>query len=120
MKKIAVSVAGFALLFSLAQASYAEKMLSGDEIKALVTGKTTYVTATNGKKWRQVFNADGSSERDNGQKSEWHVEGDKHCNTAAVNYPCATIRDNGDGTYTRIFEGKPVVDWTKIVDGKDF
>lgn len=120
MNKTAVFVAGCAVLFSVAPLSHAEKMLSGDEIKALVTGKTTYVTAPNGRKFRQVFNADGSSERDNGQKSEWHVDGDKHCNTAAVNALCANIRDNGDGTYSRVFDGKPVVDWTKIVEGKDF
>lgn len=122
MKKIAISVAVFSMLFSLAQASHAEKMLSGDEIKALITNKTVDVSLPNGsKKWRQHFAADGSSARDNGQKSEWNIDGDKHCNTAASNAPCAGIRDNGDGTYSRVNDsGEAVVNWTKIVDGKDF
>ena len=122
MKKIAVAVAGFAMLFTLAQASHAEKMLSGDDIKALITNKTIDVSLPNGsKKWRQYYAADGSSARDNGQKSEWNIDGDKHCNTAATDYPCVGIRDNGDGTYSRVKDnGGAVVNWTKFVEGKDF
>lgn len=122
MKKVAVAVAGFAMLFSLAQASHAEKMLSGDEIKALITNKTIDVSLPNGsQKWRQYYAADGSSLRNNGQKSEWNIDGNKHCNTAAVNNPCVGIRDNGDGTYSRVNDnGDAVVNWIKIVDGKDF
>lgn len=50
MKKFAVAGAGFAVLFSLAQASHAGKMLSGDEIKALITDKIIYVTIPNSNK----------------------------------------------------------------------
>ena len=117
MKKVAV---GFALFFLLAQASHAAKVLSGDEIRALITHKTVAVSAGS-KQWRQYFAADGSSARDNGQNSTWSVEGDKHCNTAAAAFPCAPIRDNGDGTYARLKpDGDPSVTWSKIVDGKDF
>lgn len=120
MKKIAVAFAGFTLMFSLTQASFAEKMLSGDEIKALVTNKTVDVTLTNKNKWRQFFANDGSSDRDNGLKSNWYTEGDKHCNTG-TSLLCAPIRDNGDGTYSRLKDdGGVAVTWTKIVDGKDF
>lgn len=121
MKKFAVAFAGFSLLFSLSQPSHAEKTLSGDEIKALVTNKTSDVVTVDGKSFRQYFAADGSSVRNNGMSSTWYVEGNKHCNTAAVNNPCATIRDNGDGTYARVLDnGGVIVTWTKIVDGKDF
>lgn len=121
MNKLAVAIAGFSLLFTLSQASHAEKMLSGEEIKALVTGKTIYVTQGSSAQWRQYFAADGSSARDNGDTSVWHVEGDKHCNTAAKNNPCLPIRDNGNGTYDRVkSDGNPAVTFTKIIDGKEF
>jgi hypothetical protein len=116
MKKVAV---GFALFFLLAQASHAGKVLSGDEIKALITHKTVSVSAGSNQ-WRQYFAADGTSLRDNGENSTWYVERDKHCNTAAQ-LLCAAIRDNGDGTYARLkANGDPAVIWTSIVDGKDF
>lgn len=122
MNKLAVAIAGFSMLFSLSQACHAEKMLSGDEIKALITGKTVYVVVPNSStNWRQYYAADGSSARDNGQTSTWQVEGDIHCNTAAKNNPCLPIRDNGNGTYDRMkSDGSPAVTWTKIIDGKEF
>jgi len=120
MKKIAVRFAGFALFFLLAQGSHAGKLLSGDEIKALITHKTVLVTFTGSNQWRQYFSADGASHRDNGEKSTWYIENDKHCNSAAQ-LLCAAIQDNGDGTYARLkANGETAVTWTKIVDGKDF
>lgn len=121
MKKIAFAFAGFALLFSLSQASHADKMLSGDEIKALVTNKTISVIYSSSNQWRQYFAADGSSIRDNGETSTWNIDGDNHCNSASAKFPCAPIRDNGDGTYSRLkSDGSPIVTWTKFVEGKDF
>ncbi len=120
MNKIATTFAMSFLLFSFSQVSHAEKMLSGDEIKVLLNGKTAYVTLDSSTQWRQYFAADGSSSRDNGETSDWSVEGDKHCNTAAK-LRCAPVRDNGDGTYARLKpNGSPAVTWTRIVDGKDF
>lgn len=110
----------FSLLFSISQVCHAEKTLSGDEIKTLLTGKTVYVTVNSSTQWRQYFAADGGSARDNGETSDWTVEGDKHCNTASATR-CAAIRDNGDGTYARLKpNGSPLVIWTKLVNGKDF
>jgi len=121
MNKIATAFAGFTLLFSFSQVSHAEKILSGDEIKALISGKTVYTSMSSSSHWRQYFAADGSSARDNGEISDWSVEGDMHCNTAATSLRCAAIRDNGDGTYARLRpNGSPAVTWTKIIDGKEF
>lgn len=116
MKRFAL--AGFMLLF--AQTSLADKMLSGDEIKALISNKTVSVSAPSAD-WQQYFAADGSSVRDNGQNSSWYIEDNKHCNTASAKFLCAPIRDNGDGTYARIKDnGDVIVSWSKIVDGKKF
>jgi hypothetical protein len=118
--KIATASACFVLLFSISQAGHAEKMLSGNEIKALVSGKTVHVTKGSSTKWRIYHAPNGSAEVDNGETSDWSVEGDKHCNSGAP-LRCASIRDNGDGTYARLKpNGSPGVVWTKIVDGKDF
>ena len=121
MNKITTAFAGFTLMFTLSQASQAEKMLSGDEIKALVSNKTVTVIYSSSNQWRQYFAADGSSIRENGETSTWNTEGDNHCNTASAKFPCAPVRDNGDGTYSRLkSDGSPIVTWTKFVDGKDF
>lgn len=33
---------------------------------------------------------------------------------------CGTIHKDGDGSYTRMVEGKPTFRWLKISPGKDF
>lgn len=101
----------------------AGKTLSGDEIKALISGKTVYVTLNaNGAKWKSYFAADGSALLSNSSdKQEWRIdENGRHCNTG-VPLACAPIVDNGDGTFSRVKpDGSVAVTWTKIVDGKDF
>ena len=120
MKKRAITIAGFMMMFSLAATSHAEKILGGEEIKALISGKTVDVNIEGAAKWRQYFATDGNSARSNGESSKWSVEENKHCNTAAK-LRCAAIRDNGDGTYARLKpDGGVAATWTKIVSGKDF
>jgi hypothetical protein len=121
MKKIMMFCLGSLFAIAQVQAVYASKKMSGDEIKALLTNKTVSVALV-GKniKWRQYFGPDGKSNRDNGETSEWSVEGDKHCNTAAM-LKCAAVVDNGDGTYSRMKpNGEATVKWTNIVEGKQF
>lgn len=119
MRKEIVSSLAIASLWALSTPGMAGKLLSGDEIKALVSGKTVTVSAPKGG-WKQYFAPDGSSDRDDGEKSTWSVEGDKHCNSAA-SLKCAQIQDNGDGTYARLKpNGSPAVTWTGFADGKQF
>lgn len=119
MQKPIVSSVAVVSWVVLSAPALAGKVLSGDEIKALVTGKTVTVEAPGGG-WKQYFAPDGSSERDNGENSTWSIEGDKHCNTAAK-LRCAPVEANGDGTYARLKpDGRPAVSWTKFVDGKNF
>jgi len=120
MKNVMVGVVTL-LSIVLVESASAGKLLTGDEIKALITDKTVSVTVPNGAKWRQYFAPDGNSDRDSGEKSQWHVEDDKHCNTAAKKFPCAPIRSNDDGTCSRLKpDGGEAVKWTAIVDGKAF
>lgn len=111
---------GLAAVVTPAQAG---KTLSGDEVKALISGKTVHVTNNaTGKKWKSHFAADGSASLSNSTDVQtWHVD-DKgqHCNSG-VPLVCAPIVDNGDGTYSRMKpNGTVAVTWTRIVNGKDF
>lgn len=107
----------------LAPAAHAGKILSGDEVKSLITGKTISVThGASGAKWKAYFAADGSAALDNSANQEsWHIDDKgRHCNTG-VPLVCAPISDNGDGTYSRLKQnGDVAVIWTKIEDGKTF
>lgn len=95
-------------------------MLSGDEIKALITGKTVYVThKANGNQWKTYFAADGTTAASNSDGGRWEIKDGKHCNTG-VKLVCAKVADLGDGIYARLKpNGDIAVVWTKIVDGKD-
>lgn len=120
MIRLGTVISVVSALLAISQPCHAEKLLGGDEIKALITGKTVYASMGGNGEWRQFFAPDGTSARDTGETSDWSVEGDKHCNSG-VNLRCAAIRDNGDGTYARLKpNGSPAVTWTKIVNGKDF
>lgn len=115
---------GFALGFALlANPAFAQKMLDGDEVKKLIAGKTVHIThAKSGKQWRSYFAEDGKAFLDNsGQEESWEIDDKgRHCNTG-VPLMCAKIRDNGDGTYSRMKpNGEAAVTWTKIEDGKKF
>jgi len=103
---------------------HAGRILSGDEVKALITDKTVYVTReSDGAQWKAYFFADGSAYLDvnNMEKVPWYIdEKGRHCNTG-VPLVCAPIQDNGDGTYSRLKpNGDVAVTWTKIVGGKEF
>lgn len=120
MNKIYAAGACLLLMSLIPLNSYAGKILSGDEIKELITDKTVFVTLNSSTQWRQYHAANGESYRDNGNISDWYVEDNMHCNTAA-RLVCAEIRDNEDGTYARLKNnGETAVIWNKIIDGKDF
>lgn len=116
----AVLLLALIAVFSHARAG---KALSGDEVKALITGKTVSVKRNvDSSAWKSYFTDDGSAFLDNSpEKKSWHVDDKgRHCNTD-VKLKCAVVADNGDGTYSRMKpNGEPAVTWTKIVDGKSF
>jgi len=107
--------------------AHAGKIVSPDGIKALVTGKTVHAKhEKKGFTFSVYFNADGSAIRkwknDKIQEGKWFFDGGLHCINVGGGDKCASIEDNGDGTYKRLKGGnsdKHLITWTKIVDGKD-
>lgn len=97
-----------------------QKIVSGDALKSLISGKTVSVThKMSGKQWKMFFAADGKSTRDTGEEGTWEInDKGEHCNTG-VKLKCAKVADLGDGTYARLKpNGSVAVTWTKIEDGK--
>ncbi len=115
-------VAVWAVLMLAPGLSFADnKVLNGDEIKALITGKTVHVTRKNdGAQWKIFFDVNGKAISSQSGEGTWDINGsNEHCNSG-VNLNCAKISDNGDGTYSRLKpNGDIAVIWTKIVNGKD-
>ncbi len=102
-----------------------DQTLTGDQIKALISGKTLYVSnPKKGDSWKMYHGADGKSVDTRGGEGGWSIsDKGEHCNdlAKAPGFKCAKVVDKGDGTYERVSDdGKLKVVWTKIVDGKDF
>ena len=113
------------LMLSGSMLANADEYLSADKIKALISGKTVH--AQHLKKdfeFKVYFDADGKTAHryQGGDTTEttYKYDGDKHCIFWKGKDRCANIRDNGDGTYSRINKkGIEAIKWKKIVDGKD-
>lgn len=117
---------GLLAAFSMSVAAFTPaeaggKKLSGDEIKALITGKTVSVTRKkDGKQWKMFFGADGKAFEEAGSaKGDWKVDGNTQC-SMWVNgkAKCATIVDLGGGKYARTNGDKVFVTWDAFADGK--
>ena len=118
------------LLLSLAGSfpALAGDALSEDAVKALTSGKTVH--AKHEKKdftFSVYFAPDGKAIRkwknDNIQEGKWFFEDGLHCINVGGGDKCASIEDNGDGSYKRLKNGnsgKHFITWKKVVDGKDF
>lgn len=102
----------------------AEKMLTAEEINKLIVGNTIHSEVLgSGKTFKVYFEANGKYTRVQGGEvtdSTYRTNADgTHCINFKGSDYCATIRDNGDGTFTRIEGGKPKIKWTRVVSGKD-
>ena len=125
IKSILVTVL---FMLGVSMQAQAGKVLSPDELKALITGKTVHAKhEKKGFNFSVYFNADGSAVRkwkgDKIQEGKWFFKDNLHCINVGGGDKCATMEDNGDGTYKRLKGGdssKHFISWTKIVDGKDF
>lgn len=98
-----------------------QRVLTSDEIKALISDKTVHVTRKHdGAQWKIFFGADGKSLSSDTGEGTWEVSGSgEHCNSG-IKLKCAKVVDNGDGTYSRLKpNGDVAVTWTKIVAGKE-
>lgn len=103
----------------------AGNVLSADEIKALIVGKTVHAKhEKKGFTFSAYFNEDGSLIRKwkDGelQNGKYFFKDNMHCINVDDGDKCATMEANGDGTYKRLKNGKKhVITWQKLVDGKD-
>jgi len=124
MRKLMKSMFAAVPTLVLTMSAHADQTLSGDQVKALINGKTVHVTViANGKTWDMYHAADGISHDSRGGEGKWYIsEKGEHCNDAPkVKFKCGKIVDKGDGTYVRLSPNdKPLVTWTNIVDGKGF
>ena len=107
-----------------ATAAHADSMLNADQVKKLVTGKTMHATHIKGFKFKVYFDTDNKTafraQKGSTTKTTYTMKGNKHCIFWKGEDRCAGIRDNKDGTYSRINpRGKAVVTWTKATDGKN-
>ncbi len=102
----------------------ADTMMNADQIKQLVTGKT--VTAKHNLKgfnFTVFFDADNKTafrkQKGSTTKTTYSMNGNMHCIQWKGQNRCANIRDNKDGTYSRINpRGKAIITWSKISEGK--
>lgn len=123
--KIKIFTVAFAFLIMASFQVNAGEVMTGKEIKTLITGKT--VQAEHLKKgftFTVYFAADGSAIRKkNGDNIDgtYTIKDNKHCVNFGNGDKCATILPNGGGTYIRLKNGnsnKGFIKWSKIVDGK--
>ena len=126
--KISASILTFCLLCVSSQLVHAGEILSNDKVKSITNGKTVHAThEKKGFNFSVYFNADGSAVRKwkggKIQQGKWFFKDNLHCINVGGGDKCATIEDNGDGTYKRLKGGnsdKHFITWNKFVDGKDF
>ncbi len=114
----------------MSAAAFAKDVLSGDQIKALISGNTTYGKSLQKRQEGHGFHREdgiflGWNSSDGAVKGTWRVSGDRYCRKLeGKDEFCNEVRDNGDGTYTRYVQPKnlampmkPVAAWTKIAPG---
>ena len=124
MRNMLIHLVAAISLLAVTQPAQSEETLSGDQVKALISGKTIYVTVIkNGKTWKMYHGPDGISVNSGGKEGKWYIsEKGEHCNELVkkAKFKCARIVDMKDGTYERVSsDGERLVKWTRIIDGKD-
>lgn len=104
----------------------AGKTLSKDEINALVTGKTIESKhLVRDFSFKVYFDTDGETAyralpNGNIKQTSYSINGNKHCLFWKGKNRCATIEDNGDGTYYRLTpDGRKIIKWLSVTDGKN-
>lgn len=121
MKTLTIVFAGL-ILFSTG--AYAGETLDADAVRKLITGNTVHGLTPNGKTPKIHFSSDGKVIRkgDDGTfEGTWNVNDDGTQCVTNIPGGCAKIVRNDDGTYDRVtMEGKVLLKWTSVVNGKDF
>ena len=115
------------MLWHAAAVSYpvfAQSQLNAADVRKLIIGNTVESHRPEGPPFRAFFEPGGKwVQQDGGQIYEgtWRINDDgSQCVTSRTGLSCAFIQKNGDGTYTRIVDGRPEIRWMKIFVGKAF
>lgn len=111
-----------AALFSTS--AQAGETLGADAIAKMITGNTVHAARENGDTRKNYFAPDGKLYRQEGGKiteGAWRISDDgMHC-VEGMPGGCARIVRNDDGTHDRVLpNGKVLLKWTAVVNGKDF
>ena len=123
-RRLANGIAFLILTTGTISLANAGDFMKADQIKTLVADKTVHAHhVVKDFDFAVYFDADGKTahRKQNGETTQttYSFEGDQHCIEWKGKNRCANIRDNGDGTYSRINpKGKEVVKWVKIEGGK--
>lgn len=113
-------------VFFLPIPTYAGTPVKGEALKKLYAGNTVHGHHINkGFDFLNYFSEDGKAirKRDDGKMHEgkWFINDD---GDMCVNFGrfggCGELEDNGDGTYTRTRDGKPIIKINKFTSGKGF
>ena len=127
-----VKIVAMGLVVGLGASSWvsAGEEMSGEQIKAMMSGNTAYGKHTRKDKHGYSFRrADGTfvgwNNEDGRRSGTWGVQGNKYCRTPeGEENRCFELSDNGDGTYNMYFQPgnlvmprKHVWTWTKVVPG---
>lgn len=124
MKKKLLSLTFIVCLPLIATNANAESMLNAEQVKELVTGKTIQAKHNiKGFKFSVYFDKDNKTafrkQKGSTTKTSYMIKGNKHCLQWKGQNHCANIRDNKDGTWSRINpKGKAIITWSNITDGK--
>lgn len=119
-----VSIVTLWLAAAISGPVFAQSQLDAAEVRTLIVGNTADVDPGEGIPFRAYFEPSGKWVQQRGGEileGTWRINDDgSQCVTNSSGLSCGFIQKNGDGTYTRIVDGRAGFRWTKIHAGKAF
>jgi len=109
--------------FLLCGEARAQTLLSAAELEKLMIGNTIrFHHLVTGWRGLTYFDSDGSALVGDAHivfAGTWRIDSDgTHCVALGERPNCARVQSNGDGTYSPIASGKPVMTWDAVSKGK--
>lgn len=122
MKLITIGIIATAA-FLLCGEAPAQVLLSAAELEKLMIGNTIrFHHLLSGWRAMSYFDADGTAlvgDENIVLAGTWRINPDgTHCVGLGGRQACARVQSNGDGTYSPLASGKPVMTWLAVTKGK--